>query len=80
MTEPADLLHGVWNYPLFDALYGRRSRRFAMGLAMNEGPLAYKSQRAPIPLNEMEGALLVAAEIGFSDGKTHAAHMRTWHG
>jgi hypothetical protein len=26
---PADLLRSVWEYPLFDTLYGRRSRRLA---------------------------------------------------
>ena len=66
MTAPAHLLHGVWDYPLFDALYGRRSRRFAMGFEMGEGPFTYKSLRAPIPLSELEEALLVAAGIGFS--------------
>jgi hypothetical protein len=66
MTAPADLLNRVWDFPLFDALYGRRSRRFAMGFEMNEGPFAYKSERAPIPLSELEEALLVAAGAGFS--------------
>ncbi len=66
MTAPADLLRGAWDYPLFDALYGRRSRRFAMGFEMNEGPFTYKSQCAPMPLSELEEALLVAAGIGFS--------------
>ena len=33
MTQSAasDLLHKVWDYPLFEALYGRRSRRFGLG-------------------------------------------------
>ena len=66
MTAPADLLNRVWDYPLFDALYSRRSRRFAMGFEMNEGPFTYKSQRAPMPLTELEEALLVAAGAGFS--------------
>jgi hypothetical protein len=32
MTEPVppDLLRAVWEYPLFDAFYGRRSRRFGL--------------------------------------------------
>ena len=29
---PPSLLHQVWEYPLFEALYGRRSRRFGLGL------------------------------------------------
>jgi hypothetical protein len=66
VAEPSDLLRQVWDYPLFEALYGRRSRRFALGLKMAEGPFRYKSQRAPVPLGEMEEALLVAAGVGFS--------------
>jgi hypothetical protein len=63
---PADLLDQVWEYSLFEALYGRRSRRFALGFEMTEGPFKYKSQRAPMPLSDIEEALLVAAGIGFS--------------
>jgi hypothetical protein len=67
MTAPAhDLLDKVWDFSLFDALYGRRSRRFGLGFAMAEGPLAHASSRAPLPLSEAEEALLVAAGIGFS--------------
>jgi hypothetical protein len=68
MTEPVppDLLREVWEYPLFDALYGRRSRRFGLGFAMVEGPSKYTSRHAPLPLSEAEEALLVAAGVGFS--------------
>lgn len=68
MTETIspDLLQAVWEYPLFDALYGRRSRRFGLGFEMAEGPYRHKSTRAPLPLCEAEEALLVAAGIGFS--------------
>jgi hypothetical protein len=68
MATPAspDLLDRVWEYPLFEALYGRRSRRFGLGFEMTEGPFKYKSQRAPMPLSELEEALLVAAGVGFS--------------
>jgi hypothetical protein len=67
MTEtiPPDLLHAVRDYPLFDALYGRRSRRFGLGFEMAQGPYKYKSPHAPLPLAEAEEALLVAAGIGF---------------
>jgi hypothetical protein len=65
-SAPSDLLHQIWKYPLFDSLFGRRSRRFGLGLEMTEGPFKYKSQRAPLPLTELEEAILVAAGIGFS--------------
>jgi hypothetical protein len=63
MTAPLDR---AWNYPLFEALYGRRSRRFGLGFEMPEGPFRYKSARAPVPLTELEEALLVGAGAGFS--------------
>ena len=68
MTEPVppELLREVWEYPLFEALYGRRSRRFGLGFEMNEGPSKYRSPHAPLPLSEAEEALLVAAGVGFS--------------
>jgi hypothetical protein len=31
---PPDLLRAVWEYPLFDALFGRRTRRFGLGFEM----------------------------------------------
>jgi len=65
-TVPPGLLHTVWEYPLFDALYGRRTRRFGLGFEMAQGPYKYKSPHAPVPLTEAEEALLVAAGVGFS--------------
>src|SRR5215471_14194194 len=61
-----DLLQSVWKYPLFEALFGRRSRRFGRGFAMSEGPFQYASPHAPLPLSELEEALLVAAGVGCS--------------
>src|SRR5262249_6794694 len=48
---PASLVHQVWEYPLFDALFGRRSRRFGLGFEMAEGPFKYKSRHEPLPLS-----------------------------
>jgi hypothetical protein len=56
----------VWEYPLFDAIYGRRSRRFGLGFTMAEGPFKYISRHAPLPLSETKEALVVAAGFGFS--------------
>ena len=60
------LLNQVWDYPLFEALYGRRSRRFGCGFEITEGPFRYKSEQPPVPLSEFEEALLVAAGIGIT--------------
>jgi hypothetical protein len=63
MTAPLD---HAWNYPLFEALYRRPSRRFGLGFEMQEGPFRYKSAHAPVPLTELEEALLVGAGAGFT--------------
>ena len=62
----SQLLDLAWSYPLFEALYGRRSRRFGLGFEMPEGPFRYKSARAAVSLSELEEALLVGAGAGFS--------------
>lgn len=51
----------AWDYPLFDAIMGRRARRFGLGMEMANGPFRYRSNKEPIPLNELETAMLVAA-------------------
>jgi hypothetical protein len=60
----SELINRVWQYPLFEALYGRRSRRFGLGFEIAEGPFRYKSEHTPLPLSELEEALLVAAGVG----------------
>jgi hypothetical protein len=65
MTASAPL-DQAWSYPLFEALYRRRSRRFGLGFEMQEGPFRYKSAHAPVPLTELEEALLVGAGAGFT--------------
>src|SRR5205814_9706706 len=62
-SEPLDQ---AWSYPLFEAIYGRRSRRFGLGFEMPEGPFRYKSAHAPVPLSELEEALLAGAGAGVS--------------
>src|SRR5258706_11225459 len=62
----SELLDLAWSYPLFEALYGRRSRRFGLGFEMPEGPFRHKSAHAPGPLSEVEEGLLVGAGAGFS--------------
>jgi hypothetical protein len=53
-------------YPLVDALIMRRSRRFAKGLRLNGGPLAYASAQAPEPLSMDEEAALAFAACGIT--------------
>lgn len=53
-------------FPLMQALFGRRARRFGLGMEIPSGPLAYTSRHAPVPLSELEKAILVAAATGVS--------------
>ncbi len=51
-------------FPLLSALRERRSRRFALGMDMPDGPLKYQSQFQPSPLHEEEEAALAFAAGG----------------
>jgi hypothetical protein len=51
-------------FPLVEALYGRRSRRFALGDEIPDGPLAYRSTREPVPLTDLERMLVLTAMAG----------------
>ena len=53
-------------FPLMQALFGRRARRFGLGMELPSGPLAYRSEAEPLPLTEPEQMLLVAAATGVS--------------
>jgi hypothetical protein len=61
-----DLAERVADYPLLEALTKRRSRRFAKGLRLNGGPLAYASAQAPEPLSVDEEAALAFAACGIT--------------
>jgi hypothetical protein len=63
---PADALAALARYPLLDALRDRRSRRFGLGMAMDAGPLAYRSRHAGLRLAEGEEALLAFAACGIT--------------
>ena len=57
-------LQQVLDFPLINGIFGRRSRRFGYGMAIPSGPLAYQSLHAPLPLSDLERALLVSAATG----------------
>lgn len=59
-----DPLGELFDYPLLEAIYGRRARRFGLGMEIPSGPLAFKSTAEPAPLTELEQAVLVAAGTG----------------
>ncbi|SFL07803.1 hypothetical protein [Geodermatophilus ruber] len=62
--ELADPLADLATFPLVEALFGRRSRRFALGDEIPDGPLAYRSRHAPQPLTELERMLVLSAMGG----------------
>jgi hypothetical protein len=59
-----EALDGLARFPLVDALYGRRSRRFPLGGEIPDGPLAYRSTHEPLPLTELERNLVLSAMGG----------------
>lgn len=55
-------LEAALNYPLFSAIFNRRSRRISRGLkSIPAGSLSYTSNKDPKPLSPLEEALLIAA-------------------
>jgi hypothetical protein len=56
----------VWNYPLMEAIFKRRSRRVALGAEIQGGPLKFRSEKEPISLSELEEATLIQAATGMS--------------
>lgn len=52
------------NFPLIEALHGRRARRFSLGAEIKDGPLKYKSKKSPRQLSELEQMLVLAAATG----------------
>lgn len=62
----ARALEELFQFPLVDALFGRRSRRFFLGAEIPDGPLAYRSRYEPYPLSELERLLIITAVAGKS--------------
>jgi hypothetical protein len=61
LTDP---LTDLATFPLVEALFGRRSRRFALGDEIPDGPLAHRSRHDPVPLTELERMLVLSAMGG----------------
>ncbi len=64
-------LQDLLQFPFVDALFGRRARRFFRGAEIPDGPLAFKSRHAPIPLTELETLLMLTA-VGGNTGWHHS--------
>ena len=64
LSTEAEALRELAAFPLVEALFGRRSRRFALGDEIPDGPLAYRSRHEPLPLTELERMLVLSAMGG----------------
>jgi hypothetical protein len=66
MKEDPSRTESLLGFPLLHALFGRRARRFGRGMEIPSGPLAFRSDKEPLPLTETEQMVLVAAATGVS--------------
>src|SRR5918994_18862 len=57
-------LQDLLEFPLVEALYGRRARRFSLGASIPDGPLEFTSQHDPLPLSELEQMLVLTGAAG----------------
>lgn len=57
-------IKAVFRFPLLEAIAHRRSRRFPLGCTLKEGSLQYASQQPPLPLSDLETALLCWSGAG----------------
>ncbi len=48
----------LFKYPLLQAIAHRRARRFPRGCVLKEGGIEYTSEQSPLPLNDIETAIL----------------------
>ena len=72
--EQRQALERLASFPLLDAIHGRRSRRFPMGGHVPAGPLAFRSRHEPMPLSDLERAIVLASTTGVTGwhhGITH---------
>ena len=80
----AAALRELAQFPLLDALYGRRARRISLGSTIPDGPLAYESPHEPVPLTELERMVVLTSMAGttgwhYSITRAHyAGHMANY--
>ena len=54
-------LKSAREYPLWDAIFARRSRRVAAGASFRSGAFSFQSKLEPQPLSKLEEAMLIAS-------------------
>jgi len=78
-------LQNLNRVPLLQSMTGRRSRRVARGTSIDAGELSHVSHNAPLPLTELEEAILivatgitgVVAHDGPLESRDHGAELGT---
>src|SRR4029450_6721374 len=65
------------SYLLWDAIFGRRSRRVAAGASFRSGAFSFQSKLEPQPLSKLEEAMLIVATgitgLAFADNPYETA-------
>jgi len=56
----------AFKYPLLEAIAHRRSRRFPLGCTLPDGATQYASTKPPVPLNDIETAILCWSGAGIT--------------
>ena len=81
----AAALSELAQFPLLDALYGRRARRISLGSTIPDGPLAYESPHEPVPLSDLERMVVLTSMAGttgwhysITRNATYAGHMANY--
>ncbi len=64
MNRHSKPISDLFQLPLMQAIFGRRARRFGLGMEIPSGPLKFKSRHEPHPLSELEQSILIAAATG----------------
>lgn len=75
----------LFQFPLFEALAHRRVRRFGLGYEIDDGCFRFRSNKAPVPLTELETAIMTWAGDGINglslgEGMTSNNVIQCWNG
>jgi hypothetical protein len=80
-------LETALNFPLIEALHGRRARRFSAGAVIPDGPLAFESKLDPQPLSDLEKMIVLTSAAGntgwhfaITRNATYAPHFPNYSG
>ncbi len=74
IAGPETLVREICSFPLLSAMFGRRARRFGLGMIIPDGSLAFRSRQAAVGLSESERMLLVLCGAGISGWNTGIEH------